>query len=526
MAHFLTLFHRSSILRALSRLWLIGSLALAGVLAVSYATRAGIGLSPDSTIYLDTARSLQRGQGLQAYDYRRGVSVPLAHFPPLVPALFALAGLPERDPMAGARRANALLFGASIFLIGWSGMRQGSPGGLLAALLAVLSPDLLYVHSMLWSEPLFLCVSLLAMLFLAQYLERPRISTLLTAATFVALACLTRYIGVALIMAGGATILWLGADPSKRLRDAAIFSLLAALPLSLWLLHNALLTGLPVDRALAAHPRMMAHLVRGISTISSWAAAGKLRMTEPWAWVFLAELAAAAVLVVGLRKRRSSLREIWARDPRVRVGTVFVACYLLTLLVNASFFESTAELDERALTPIHLAVLWILPAFIPGIQVRSPVEGSTRARWALVALCALAAFAHLTRGITWVVERSRDGAELSSRVWTQSPTMALVQTFAAEIPVFSNTPEAVYALTGRPAWSLPAKVHLDTGRPNRDFPLEIDRMRQQIERGDGVIVLFDATRQPALPNEQELKAVLPLRLLVRCPDGAVYRLAD
>src|SRR5207237_9631430 len=133
-------------------------------------------VTPDSSFHRSAARSLQGGHGLRALDYRSEAPRPLTHFPPAVPTLFALAGWPDRDPVEGARRMNALLFGANIFLVGLAVGARARDWQLpaLGSLLALFSPDLLNVHAMAWAEPLFLCASLTALLALPAYLDRPR----------------------------------------------------------------------------------------------------------------------------------------------------------------------------------------------------------------------------------------------------------------------------------------------------------------------------------------------------------------
>jgi hypothetical protein len=74
-------------------------LVLAGACAsllMLWITTYGLGISPDSMVYMETAKSILAGHGfftggLDVVNTRRGT--PMTHFPPAYPLLLAGAGL-------------------------------------------------------------------------------------------------------------------------------------------------------------------------------------------------------------------------------------------------------------------------------------------------------------------------------------------------------------------------------------------------------------------------------------------------
>lgn len=120
------------------------------------ATRHGVGVSPDSVTYIDAARNLVAGNGLQALSWH-GSSVPLAHYPPLYPAALAAEGALGLDIPAAARWLNAALFAASLLLVARIGQRltRSVLFALLGCVLALSSTAMLRVQAMAWSESLF-----------------------------------------------------------------------------------------------------------------------------------------------------------------------------------------------------------------------------------------------------------------------------------------------------------------------------------------------------------------------------------
>src|SRR5262245_3228670 len=124
---------------------------LAGFAAycVWYATAPGAAISPDSTSYIGAARSLLAGKGLMV---RGG---PLMHYPPLTSTLLAAGGLFGPDPAEVARGLNALLLGASVFLMGYAIHRTTGAvvTAWLGAALVLAAIDIVEVHTWAWSEP-------------------------------------------------------------------------------------------------------------------------------------------------------------------------------------------------------------------------------------------------------------------------------------------------------------------------------------------------------------------------------------
>src|SRR3990172_3073554 len=93
------------------------ALALAGLIAQRYATVWGGGVSPDSTQYVEGARSLLRGEGISSPD-GAGTPRPITLWPPLVSLLLAAPGLLGVEPAETGRWLTGLLLAANLLLIG------------------------------------------------------------------------------------------------------------------------------------------------------------------------------------------------------------------------------------------------------------------------------------------------------------------------------------------------------------------------------------------------------------------------
>jgi 4-amino-4-deoxy-L-arabinose transferase-like glycosyltransferase len=89
------------------------------------------------------------------------------------------------------------------------------------------------------SEPVFLLTGFAGLALLAAYLARPRAITLAMAALLIGLAFLSRYLGVAFILAGALVLLLMPVSDEEpflhRLRRSLVFGAIAALPMVIWL---------------------------------------------------------------------------------------------------------------------------------------------------------------------------------------------------------------------------------------------------------------------------------------------------
>src|SRR6266496_6614613 len=226
-----------------------------GVVLVLQATPEGAGLSDDSIAYIAGARSMVAGQG-----YREAwlaSDQPVTHFPPAFPSLLAFFGFLGADPLHAARFVNALLFGLSAGLLGILAWRMvpSLTAGLVLGGLFILSGDLLQVHAVAMSEPLFIFLSLLSFWMFDLYFERDHHWLWLVACgTFVGMAYLTRYSGLALVATFVVALLVLHTTWKKRLRGMGLF-LESVLPWVLcWSIRNRLVAGNATNRTFVWHP--------------------------------------------------------------------------------------------------------------------------------------------------------------------------------------------------------------------------------------------------------------------------------
>jgi len=231
---------------------LLGAMSLFAFIGMSWITSNGSGISPDSLGYIETSQSLLEGKGF----YYLGE--PMTHWPPVYPSLLALVGFFQDDKIQVARWLNAFIYAINIFLIGFCAYtftRRSLLALSCAVLLFMSSETMISIHSMAWTEPLFILFLLSGILLLSIYIVRSKIYALVFASLSIGLAFATRYIGITLFPAVFICILLLGRHSFvNKIRDMLILSFISLAPIAIWMARNALFTDNLTDRSIIFHP--------------------------------------------------------------------------------------------------------------------------------------------------------------------------------------------------------------------------------------------------------------------------------
>ncbi len=506
-------------------LWLAVIAAL-GAAAIVLCTGRGLMVNVDSAIYMGAARSLSAGQGYRMEVFA-GESKPLTRFPPLTSVVLAAPAALGLDLLTAGRWLDALLLAGSAMLVGWLVYRHTGERALavLGAALAATGSPMIAMHTALLSEPLFVFLVLLGILLLDGHLRGPRTSLLLGSAAAFALALLTRWPAAPFIGAGGLVILlWGRGKVARRLWEAVLFGVVAALPTALWTVRNMTVGGSVAERRFVFHPLTAGRLNQGLTTVASWV------MPRAWAraawgrWFVPAALVGltvwGCVLLRRARADRSDGPPGAVRRPPYLLLAVSVA-YLAFLAVSLSFFDAMTPLSDRILIPVYLTgvvlVLWLAKLIVVSV-CREP-----RRRAAIFGICAVCALVAVPQGVNHFVKRSRDGAGYTRRGWRESPTLEAALAMARSVPVYANDAAAFYVLGGVLAHRVPRAVDPVSTLPNPSYRDDMASMVKDAREHGAVIVLFrdHKARQAAPPQELHMHGAT-MELLHGFPDGAIY----
>lgn len=164
----------------------------------------------------------------------------MENWPPLFPVTLAFFRLFGVEPSIAGRYFNIACFGLTILLAGhwlhrFIRFRLITIG---ATITITVSYPLARVSSYVMTEPLLILITLLALIQIESYLSSKRTSNnrLLLSIIISALAPLTRWMGITVIITGALLILMHPGSPTRlRWRRAAFYSAMSSLPVALWM---------------------------------------------------------------------------------------------------------------------------------------------------------------------------------------------------------------------------------------------------------------------------------------------------
>lgn len=475
--------------------WLIGSLVL-GVIGSSlllYSTPHSASLTADSLAYLAAADSLLDGRGYRAYWLPDPPA--LTRFPPFTSAAFAFfSRLTHRTPYESARLWNALLFGLSIFLMGYLGWitTQEALFAWSSSLFFLINGSLLYVYTYALSEPPFITLSLLIFgVWLWGQVLRSRhpekgayIDALLGILS--GLAFLTRYVAIALVATLIILPLLLPISWRERFRRIFTFSL-AFLPLpALWLLRNLMIGSNATARSFVYHPIPPRRILKGIKNfsefllpISSWRNA----IWENWSFFFpmLLRLLFLVLLLWLLIKwwQRSSTPQ----DHGKMLVATYTIMYPLSIWGALTYFDADILLNWRIFSPLYPMLLALLLFVLNFVRQRwHPLLGYF--------LVAGALLVNLPNLFTTIQILRTDGQGFAAQRWQHSQMLQILRELPTEIQIYTNHEAAPYFYLRRPASPLPLKIDPQNQIPNPSFIQMTERIHQEVLRGKAVVAIF------------------------------------
>ena len=285
-------------------LFLAALSVLAAALVLAREITYGVGLHWDSINYIAAARNLLEGGVFSHYD-----GTPYTWWPPLYPLSLATVGLGIFDPLDVAGPLNAIIFGLTVFVVGLYLQRRLVSRFLVvwACFAVALSEPLVELASTAMSGPLFILLAIIALIQTDKTLTESKAwFSLLWAAIFSALALQTRYIGVAVPVLVCLFLLFHpGASLFQRTKQIAVFSLIVAVPMGLWLLRNYLTIG-----NLTGNPRVVDYSFLEVLHDIASAFYVHFASTFPrWLLLLLLALIAIASILVGY----SCIKSQWKR---------------------------------------------------------------------------------------------------------------------------------------------------------------------------------------------------------------------
>jgi len=496
-------------------------LSLIGFFVFLFKTKYGIGVNPDSVLYLDTARNLSHGLGI-VYLSKQGMLLPATHFLPLYPILLSSFNFWGIAPLESARWLNAFLFSANISLVGYLIYKYTHSIGIsiLGSLLMLTSVDNFMIHLRAMTDPLFIFLTFLGLLLLAAYLTKPKPLYLFASAGIIALSSVTRFAGIPVIATGIIGLILLSSrevPTHTKILDGAFFGIISFIPLTLWMLRNFFLTNHVVGKEMIFHPIAKTELIKALSTMSQW-----FLLERSPGIISLIPLGVLFVAIFIYRKRlfrRVPVEGFYMQLPGL-IG-IFIIVYTLSLIITISFFDASVSFYYRFLYPVYaLGLIFVLCLTHdilyplkekPVIKVMSVITGI------------ILGSVYSLHGAMWVRSAASDQSlGYVAKEWRESEIIERIKALPPQILIYSNGSDFIYFRTGRKALTFPYKMNTHSLAIETDYLSKFYIMQNDLKNKKGVLIYFNAILRSYLPSIKELKQKLPLQIIGKCKDGAIY----
>ncbi len=437
----------------------IGVIALCVVLLLLAFGDTGIGYSSDSFAYLSAADSL-RVEGLLSEDFW------LVHYPPLYSLILLLL---DTNITFITLFQSALLI-ANLGMMGYQMSMLGVNDWLIVvALLAIgMSPVMILWHGHIHSEGLFVFFMQISIVLLAK-------KKLRWAAGVIGLASIQRYVGVTLIGLAFIVILirhgWL---------RAILFSVIASLPMGIWLIRNELISDIPGRHAF-------------FDLIPFEKVTDGIVVLAPWLYPTLGILLLSVFLT----------RTLPPFPLLARIIAGYIVGYLVFMLFSISFFDHFTSLDYRILAPVMI-LSWVLVAWLFQEQFRVL---SGQRQQVVAGLAGLLIVAYLLVSVAYAVGNLRPRGIGLVRA-TRPAHEAVLESIPEGTTIYSNHNWLIQML-GRQASNLPFKTYWGRLEEMAVFDAQMNQVTNEVYNGDAVILWFEEFNKTNLVSLKELQAFLP-----------------
>lgn len=327
----------------------------------------------DSLTYLSIADSLATGDGIQTFS---GHSFAL--WTPFYPILLAFISFFGIDSVDAGLLVNAVAFGLIILLTGiWLDKHIESRFIVMGATVTIMtSYTITWLSATTLSEPLFVVLSLLALVRLGYFTESelPSRSALIWSAVLAASATVTRYIGVTIIMTAVLLILLRWRRPIlKRIKYAIVYCIISIAPLMVWMIRNWVAIRHPVGNRNISELRTITFVDMLNQTgdiICLWVFSReppRLLAILFWVVIGLIAITALGLLYIFLTTRVSDNE--YLADKRnaelqssnyLRIPFAFFITVYLVVLIGIVPFTADSDIKDRFLAPIFVPIVVVL----------------------------------------------------------------------------------------------------------------------------------------------------------------------
>ena len=485
--------------------------AVAAVAADLLATaRYGIGLTPDSLVYIDGARGIAHGHQYVAN------GVPISDFPPGYSAVLSIGDRMGLNLFDASRVLSVVAIVVTV-LLGHVLVRRHVRSAAIVVVTTVVigcSAVLLEVYQRALSEHLFIPVVLAFVLIAEDFMKH---EDLTRAAGLVALtwaAFYLRYIGIVFVGVSALVVLvarWRRDRVAAFVWAGAVAIAGFAAP-ALWVIRNRRAHVPVFGHRAATSATPVKNAARVTNEISTWLASDRAPVAIRVA-AFVVVVGAVCFFALQLIRQRAGFPP---DSGSMFVLGLVVVVYVGYLVASASLV-AFAAIDTRLMSPVFVPIV-VITAWLYEFAGRH-LSGAA-ARRALAAGVLPLIIVNLGWFATVTAQSATRGAGgYATDRYHDSELLQVAKKLDYSVPTFSNDAPAIELFVGKPVTASVARTHFASDQQSGRLPGFVRMVRCT---GRIQLVWFLPNPRSYLYTPSQLSRDLDLRARVRVSDGVVY----
>lgn len=489
--------------------------------------KASIGITHDSAAYIYAAKSFSLGKGFQYFGYPS----PFIQWPPLFPGMLSLIAKIGFDIIEVTRYLNAIVLGAILYVSSrWAYSNFRNPRiAFITATALLFSYPLIFVSSFLWTEPLFILFFMLFFIHFDKYLQTSAFKHLLWAAAFTSFACLTRYMGVVMVLSACLfMLLQKGKDFFKKIQYIFIFGTISVTPTILWIIRNYLISHTLVGMRTPADATLKKNILLSLSTLFQWVFPYKeissilhisqARIQHMVFAVFLFTILLVLALVLYYKLwSMVSLKRLWDSIPLSIIYMILYAILYIIYLILSATAVSFDPIGDRymipSLIPVFLCLMFFTDKLMSDLRVKS-MHGA-RTLTLLFALWLILLVSNTVIRTNLALSKGIGGYTTPAAV--ENTLVDYLQKNPLPGQLYSNQPGLIYINAGIEAFYTPKKI----GLPMYGF----ESFNKAVASSHpSYIAWFKGISTSTIYNIDDLRDYFQIEKIVETPDGDIYKI--
>ena len=478
----------------------------------------GAGITPDSVAYISVARNLAEGNGFYTFN-----GMPLIIQPPLYSILLAMIkAVLSIDPQVSAGIVNSALYGLIVYISGLLLLRYLKSFTLvvLGTVSVLISYAVVQSSFMALSEPLFIILVLIFLFYYEKYQSSHNYISFFIFSISSALACLTRYTGVVILITGVICIFVRGQNNIKnKYWHSFVFLLITALPVGMWIIRNYILSGTLVGHRGASSVNLFDNIRLFYTTVVSWL----LPLNSAGIYVLFIFVIAGVWISAGVKNENTPYKEALKQ-----IGPSLLLVLLYSgIIIISSTTTAYDKISDRLISPIFIPLIIII--FYLADVILNHLKKYYNPKMVTIMFCVAVVLImrypamNTLQFIADYTEMS--GWGYSSNLWRGSEIIDYLNKhteLGKEYELYSNEPEAVYILTNYKTSRSPVKTFYNS---RQIYNIKQDQEEAWLNAEKVCLIWFNETNRNFLFTIDDLKKDLNLTEVADLKDGKIYMLS-